>query len=299
MSAQENTQVAQATEAGFKVFCGNLSFATQDAELSQVFGAIGEISNAQIINRGARSLGYGFITFVNESDALKAVASLDKSEIDGRQVNVEMAKPAAAPKERVQRVAAVPQEVVDENGDVVTRPKKSNRNRSKATRGGRRPRSDDQTEEAGDALPEALANVRISDAPAGETNGDAAPRRRAPRAPRPAGSVAPVRRVGPPTGEPSKTLVFVANLPFSVDDAGLKTVFEGYEIVSTRVVVKKFGPGEGRSKGFGFVDFASEAEQTRALANAFAVDGREIALKVAIAEAVVEGEPEAPVVVAA
>ena len=48
------------------------------------------------------------------------------------------------------------------------------------------------------------------------------------------------------------------------------------------MVVKKFGVGAGRSKGFGFVDFASEAEQQRALGQTFEVEGREIALKVAI-----------------
>lgn len=84
--------------------------------------------NAQIINRGQRSLGYGFITFANEADALSAVATLDKSEIDGRQVNVELAKPASVqvPRTPVEKVVAEP--VLGEDGEPIKRAaKKSNR----------------------------------------------------------------------------------------------------------------------------------------------------------------------------
>lgn len=52
---------------------------------------------------------YGFVTFSDEADAIKAVAALDKSEIAGRQVNVELAKPptatARAPRETTQVAA--------------------------------------------------------------------------------------------------------------------------------------------------------------------------------------------------
>lgn len=41
-------------------------------------------------------------------------------------------------------------------------------------------------------------------------------------------------------------------------DESLKSIFADYKVASARVVVKKFGPGEGRSKGFGFVDFETE-----------------------------------------
>lgn len=138
----------------------------------------------------------------------------------------------------------------------------------------------------------AFNNARIDDAP---TNGDAprATRTKKPRAPRvdAEGNALPPRRIGPPTGTPSTTLVFVANLPFSVNDESLAALFADYKTVSARVVVKKFGLGTGRSKGFGFVDFESEAEQQRALGQAFEIEGREIALKVAInpEEVAVEG----------
>jgi RNA recognition motif-containing protein len=51
-------------------------------------------SDVQIIYRGTRSLGYGFVTFATCEEAEKAVAATDKTEIDGRAINVEIAKPA-------------------------------------------------------------------------------------------------------------------------------------------------------------------------------------------------------------
>lgn len=166
-------------------------------------------------------------------------------------------------------------------------------------KGGRRPRTDGETEEAGDAPTEALTSQLAATTLETKDGETAAPRGgrppRAPRAPRPA----PVRR-GAPTGLASTTLLFVANLPFSVTDESLLTLFDGYKVVNARVVVKKFGPGEGRSKGFGFVDFENEEEQKRALENVNGkeIDGREVQLKIAVSheEKTEETEAEALIV---
>lgn len=45
-----------------------------------------------IITRGQRSMGYGFISFETDEDADKAVELLDKTELGGRQINVERAQ---------------------------------------------------------------------------------------------------------------------------------------------------------------------------------------------------------------
>lgn len=50
-------------------------------------------TQAQIIKRGTRSLGYGFVTYESEADAQKAVQTLNKKELSGREINVEGAKP--------------------------------------------------------------------------------------------------------------------------------------------------------------------------------------------------------------
>lgn len=64
----------------------------------------------------------------------------------------------------------------------------------------------------------------------------------------------------------------VANLPFTLDDEGLKKVFTdaGVEVATARIVKRKFGIK--RSKGFGFVDTVSESEQQKGLA----ADGTEV-----------------------
>jgi cold-inducible RNA-binding protein len=72
--------------------------------------------------------------------------------------------------------------------------------------------------------------------------------------------------------------VYVGNLPFSVDQAALKGMFEEFgEITEAVVISDKFS---GRSKGFGFVTFASDEEAQKAVAamNEKEVEGR--ALKV-------------------
>ncbi|KAK4698772.1 hypothetical protein P7C70_g7496, partial [Phenoliferia sp. Uapishka_3] len=286
---------ATAQEVGYKCFVGNLAFSTKDEQLTEIFGAVGKITNAQIINRGTRSLGYGFVTFAEEADALKAISTLDKSEIAGRQINVELAKPPTAtpagraPREAAQAAVNSNAVTTEEGVDGAAAPK-ARKPRAKRPKGPRKPRADGETEEAGDAPAEVkdvtaqLAATTLDGE--GAANGRARGGRRgartapdgtsaAPRAPR-----APH---GPPTGEPSKTLLFVSNLAFSVTDETLKTFFADFKVKTARVVTKKFGPGEGRSKGFGFVDLESEADQQAALAlSGSELDGRQITLKVAI-----------------
>jgi RNA recognition motif-containing protein len=50
-------------------------------------------ADTKVIRRGRRSLGYGFVDFVNEDDAKKAVEAMDHKDLDGRALNVELAKP--------------------------------------------------------------------------------------------------------------------------------------------------------------------------------------------------------------
>lgn len=50
--------------------------------------------SAQVILRGTRSAGYGFVALATAEAAQKAVDALDKQELDGRPVIVEIAKPS-------------------------------------------------------------------------------------------------------------------------------------------------------------------------------------------------------------
>jgi len=76
-----------------KVFVGNLSFKTKESELSDEFSVVGRVVSANIIIRGNRSLGYGFVEFEKEQDAQSALQSLNRKSINGREINVELATP--------------------------------------------------------------------------------------------------------------------------------------------------------------------------------------------------------------
>ncbi|KAI8049083.1 putative RNA-binding protein, partial [Syncephalis plumigaleata] len=76
-----------------KVFVGNIAFTTTEDELRNFFSPAGTVVQAKVITRGARSLGYGFVAFENLEQCEAAVAQLSKKELDGREINVEIAKP--------------------------------------------------------------------------------------------------------------------------------------------------------------------------------------------------------------
>lgn len=80
-------------------------------------------------------------------------------------------------------------------------------------------------------------------------------------------------------------MLFVANLGFNVDDSALATLFTdaGIKVVSARIVRRRWGQPR-KSKGYGFVDVGNPEEQKKAIAalEGKEVDGRAIAVKVAV-----------------
>jgi len=70
--------------------------------------------------------------------------------------------------------------------------------------------------------------------------------------------------------------LYVGNLPYSATDETLNELFASYGELVSAVVIKD--RHSGRSKGFGFVEFAEEAAAQAALAelNGKEVDGREL-----------------------
>lgn len=79
--------------------------------------------------------------------------------------------------------------------------------------------------------------------------------------------------------EQSKTLLFVANLPFNVDNQSLRDIFKDFAVKSAKVMTMR----NGRSKGFGFVQLESEAEMARVLDDFdhVEVDGRQLVIRIA------------------
>jgi cold-inducible RNA-binding protein len=79
---------------GKKLFVGGLSFNTTDDGLRDGFARFGEITEAKVITDRdtGRSRGFGFVTFTDEQAAQKAIAELNGTEFDGRNIKVNEAE---------------------------------------------------------------------------------------------------------------------------------------------------------------------------------------------------------------
>ena len=78
-----------------KLFVGNIDWGTTDDELKDLFAQHGEIEECIIFKDRAtnRSKGFGFVTYVNEEDAKKAIEALNDFEFKGRNLAVNEARP--------------------------------------------------------------------------------------------------------------------------------------------------------------------------------------------------------------
>lgn len=78
-----------------KLFVGNLPWSLNEQSLREMFSPYGEIVEAIVISDRytGRSKGFGFVTFVQEADAEKAIAEMANKEIEGRKIVVNIAKP--------------------------------------------------------------------------------------------------------------------------------------------------------------------------------------------------------------
>ena len=77
------------------IFVGNLSFNTSEDELRQLFEAHGQVDRVSIMTDRdtGRSRGFGFVEMASNEDGEKAITALNGSQIGGRTVNVNEARP--------------------------------------------------------------------------------------------------------------------------------------------------------------------------------------------------------------
>jgi RNA recognition motif-containing protein len=77
------------------IYVGNMNFNLGNEDLFNLFSQFGEVTSAKIINDkdSGRSKGFGFVEMENAEDALKAIASLNESEVMGRKLIVNEARP--------------------------------------------------------------------------------------------------------------------------------------------------------------------------------------------------------------
>jgi cold-inducible RNA-binding protein len=79
----------------YKLFVGGLPFATTDEELKELFGAHGNVSYAKVITdrETGRSKGFGFVEFENDDEGKAAEKAMNGTEIAGRSITVNEARP--------------------------------------------------------------------------------------------------------------------------------------------------------------------------------------------------------------
>ena len=77
-----------------KLFVGNLSFQTTENDLSSLFAQAGEVESVRIITDRdtGRSRGFGFVE-ISDDNAEKAIAQFNGTQLDGRALTVNEARP--------------------------------------------------------------------------------------------------------------------------------------------------------------------------------------------------------------
>jgi len=245
-----------------KVFVGNLAFPTTDQALAEAFQDCGIVKTGVVITRGRRSLGYGFVEFETPEAAIQAVKSKNNIEFKGRTIKVELAsdnpvRSTPALGDRPPRPTATPNLTPSSpppargppsGGDSNAAPRRRRTRRRRPMRNG--PGDYQEVKPQG-------TGVSVAGAKAGDSAGKRPRRIRRRRRTEDNNN----RNQNKEDRVLSTTAVFVANLPFTVEDESLKNYFKEFNPQSAHVVVTR----NGRSRGYGFVEFATEKDQHSAI----------------------------------
>jgi len=270
------TEITQ-EEQGYKAFVGNLAYSINSESLKDYFSPAGQVLFAKVITRFGRSQGFGFVTFETEEQVDQAVALFHAKELGGRCLNVEKAQPQK------------PRDPSDQ-----TPRRKSGKYRQ--------PRREpvDITQGVEELSLEQVAITAQGEEPIKMEK----KRRPRPKKPNPSTQVKsdeskPVKSrylQAAEKGELSRTIIFVGNLPFQVGDEDLATIFQDYNVKKATVAVGR----EDRKKGFGYVEFETEAEQAKVLneVKGAICDGRTLIVRAAIPDKAASvnqpGKPKRP-----
>ncbi len=78
-----------------KLYVGNLSYNVSEDDLRELFAQAGEIKEVTLImdRDTRRPKGFGFVEFMTQADAEKAIQMFNEHELDGRRLTVNMARP--------------------------------------------------------------------------------------------------------------------------------------------------------------------------------------------------------------
>jgi cold-inducible RNA-binding protein len=78
-----------------RLYVGNLSFSTTEETLHAQFGAYGQVDEVAVISDRdtGRPRGFAFVTMSNDNEARAAVEALNGTDLDGRTITVNEARP--------------------------------------------------------------------------------------------------------------------------------------------------------------------------------------------------------------
>ena len=78
-----------------KLYVGGLPYSVTEDKLQEIFSAHGTVESARVITDRftVRSRGFGFVEMSSEEEAQKAIDSLNESDLDGRSLTVNEARP--------------------------------------------------------------------------------------------------------------------------------------------------------------------------------------------------------------
>lgn len=81
-----------------KIYVGNMSFNSTEASLEDLFSNYGQVSEVAVVSdrETGRPRGFAFVTMPEDSEARAAIDALNGQEFEGRNLNVNEAKPREA-----------------------------------------------------------------------------------------------------------------------------------------------------------------------------------------------------------
>lgn len=80
---------------GTKLYVGGLPYSVDEGRLQEIFSAHGSVESSKVISDKftGQSRGFGFVEMSSGSEAKKAIESLNGTQLDGRTLTVNEAKP--------------------------------------------------------------------------------------------------------------------------------------------------------------------------------------------------------------
>jgi RNA recognition motif-containing protein len=78
-----------------KLYVGNLSYSVTSSDLEALFSQAGKVESAAVVTDkfSGQSKGFGFVEMASPEDAAKAVDQFNETELKGRNIRVDQARP--------------------------------------------------------------------------------------------------------------------------------------------------------------------------------------------------------------